>query len=176
MRPGARPTPRRASDRAGRVGGGETRAVAAEMGDGESADERQGARHGPCASAALGGESARPHGAAGQMEVTMFDALDRSLKVLEQLPPIETAIRRRNAGLAKQLVRAAESVALNLAEGRGRRDGDQRRHYEMASGSAGELTAALRIAQLRSYITREQHDTIDADLDRVRAMLFQLTR
>ena len=48
----------------------------------------------------------------------MFDALEMSLTVLERLAPIDTRIRRHNRGLAKQLLRAAESIALNLAEGR----------------------------------------------------------
>ena len=105
----------------------------------------------------------------------MFDCLEVSLKVLERLAPIEVAIRRKSNGLAKQLTRAAESVSLNLAEGRARKDGDQRRHYEMAAGSAGELTAALQIALLRSYISEAQYASVDAELDRVRAMLWRLT-
>src|SRR5690348_11235534 len=76
----------------------------------------------------------------------MFDALEMSLKVLERLAPIETRIRRKSASLAKQLADASESVALNLGEGSSRRDGDKRRHFEMAAGSASEVTVALRIA------------------------------
>ena len=104
----------------------------------------------------------------------MFDALEVSLQVLEQLVPIEVSIRRHNASLGKQLATAAESVALNIGEGRDRRDGDQRRHYEMAAGSAGELTAALRIAMLKGYITRDELAKVDEPLDRVRAMLWKL--
>ena len=105
----------------------------------------------------------------------MFDVLEVSLKVLERLAPIETAIRRKSHGLAKQLTRAAESVSLNVAEGQARKDGDQRRHFEMAAGSAGELTAALRIAKLRSYISDADYASVDEPLDRVRAMLYRLT-
>ena len=105
----------------------------------------------------------------------MFDVLEVSLKVLERLAPIETAIRRKSIGLAKQLTRAAESVSLNVAEGQARKDGDQRRHFEMAAGSAGELTAALRIAKLRSYISDADYASVDEPLDRVRAMLYRLT-
>ena len=106
----------------------------------------------------------------------MFDALEMSLEVLQRLAPIEPTLRRKSIGLAKQLVRAAESVSLNLGEGRERRDGDQRRHYEMAAGSAGELTVALRVALLRRYITKDEMAHIDVALDRVRAMLYRLTR
>src|SRR5688500_13806362 len=105
----------------------------------------------------------------------MFDALEMSLQVLEQLAPIEARIRQRNLALAKQLGRACESVALNLGEGRERKDGDQRRHYEMAAGSAGEVTTALRIAMVKRYISRDEYAAVDAPLDRVRAMLYRLT-
>ncbi len=104
----------------------------------------------------------------------MFDALEVSLQVLEQLIPIGVSIRKHNASLGKQLGRASESVALNIGEGRDRCDGDQRRHYEMAAGSAGELTAALRIAMLKGYITRDEYAQVDVLLDRVRAMLWKM--
>jgi len=105
----------------------------------------------------------------------MFDVLELSLEVLERIAPIEPAIRRKSCDLAKQLSRAAESVALNLGEGRARKDGDQRRHYEMAAGSASELTTALRIAVIRRYISDADFASVDVDLDRVRAMLYRLT-
>lgn len=106
----------------------------------------------------------------------MFDALEVSMKVLEQLAPIEVRIRRKSASLAKQLARASESIALNLGEGRSRRDGDQRRHYEMAAGSASEVTVALRIAIAKQYVTAHEVASVDESLDRVRAMLYRLTR
>ena len=106
----------------------------------------------------------------------MFDAIEMSLVVMEQLVAIEARIRRHNRELGTQLAKASESIALNVAEGGGREDGDKRRHYEMARGSAREVTAALRIAALKGYITRDELAAIDAPLDRVRAMLYRLAR
>ncbi len=106
----------------------------------------------------------------------MFDALEMSLKVLERLVPIEVRIRRKSSSLARQLADASESVALNLGEGRRRRDGDKRRHFEIAAGSASEVTVALRIAVAKGYITEREMAEVDAVLDRVRAMLYRLTR
>jgi len=106
----------------------------------------------------------------------MFDALEMSLKVLELLAPVEVRIRRKSASLARQLADASESVALNLGEGRLRRDGDKRRHFEIAAGSASEVTVALRIAVAKRYITVAEAAEVDAVLDRVRAMLYRLTR
>ena len=105
----------------------------------------------------------------------MFDALEVTLQVLERLAPLEVRIRRKSASLGKQLSDASESIALNLGEGRDRRDGDQRRHYEMACGSAGEVTTALRVAVVKRYITADDFAAIDPLLDRVRAMLWRLT-
>ena len=106
----------------------------------------------------------------------MFDALEVSLKVLERLVPVETRIRRRSSSLGKQLANASESVSLNLGEGRLRRDGDQRRHYEMAAGSASEVTVALRIAVAKQYVSAAEVAPVEELLDRLRAMLFRLTR
>jgi four helix bundle protein len=108
--------------------------------------------------------------------MTMFDSLEVMLKVLVQLQPVEVKVRQRSLDLAKQIARAADSVALNLGEGRLRCDGDKRRHYEMAAGSASELTAALRVAVIRGYVDQPLVDAVEPLLDRVRAMLYKLTR
>jgi four helix bundle protein len=105
----------------------------------------------------------------------MFDALEVTLQFLEQLVPLEDRIRQKSNSLAKQLSDASESISLNLGEGRRRKGGDRRRHYEMADGSAGEVTIALRVAVAKRYITPEQFAAVDVTLDRVRAMLFRLT-
>ena len=102
-----------------------------------------------------------------------FEALEVSLKVLELLAPLESRIRQKSSPLAKQLATASESVALNLGEGSGRRDGDRRRHCEMAAGSAA---VALRIAVAKHYVTDTEVAEVAAMLDRVRAMLYRLTR
>lgn len=106
----------------------------------------------------------------------MFDALEMSLQFLERLVPFETRIRQRSASLAKQLAEASESIALNLGEGRLRHAGDKRRHFEMAAGSASEVTVALRIAVAKRYVTAAELAEVEALLDRIRAMLYRLTR
>ena len=127
----------------------------------------------------------------------MFEALEMSLEVLERLATVETRIRGKSRDLAGPLARASESVALNLGEGRRRRDGDRRRHYDdragegtggeaapvsptarshASAGSASEVTVALRIAVAKRYITTAEHAAVDEPLDRVRAMLYRLTR
>jgi four helix bundle protein len=105
----------------------------------------------------------------------MFVAMEMSLVVVEKLRAVDKKIRRCNAELASQIARASESVALDLGEGRWRRAGDQRRHDEIAAGSASELTVGLRIALAKRYVTEADLAEVDAPLDQVRAMLYRLT-
>lgn len=104
-----------------------------------------------------------------------FDALEMSLAVMQQLTTVETKVRGKRKSLADELGRAAESVALNISEGRARAGLDRADFFRRAAGSANELTTALRIAQARGYITAADHAAVDAVLDRVRAMLWRLT-
>ena len=105
----------------------------------------------------------------------MFDTLEISLVVLEQLAKLESKLRQRRKSLADEATRAAESIALNISEGRQRAGLDRPDFFRRAAGSAGELTTALRIAKALGYITPAEHADIDASLDRVRAMLWRLT-
>ena len=105
----------------------------------------------------------------------MFDTLEMSLTVLEQLAPVETKVRQRRKSLADEIGRAAESIALNVSEARQRAGLDRADLFRRAAGSASELTTALRIARARRYITPEDFDAVEAVLDRVRGMLWRLT-
>src|SRR5512139_2391251 len=105
----------------------------------------------------------------------MFDTLEMSLTVLEQLAPLETKLRQRRRSLADEIGRAAESIALNVSEARQRAGLDRADLFRRAAGSASELTTALRIARARGYITPADFAAVDAVLDRVRAMLWRLT-
>ncbi len=48
--------------------------------------------------------------------------------------------------------------------------------FRSAFGSARELSTAMLIAKARGYITADDFAAVEAPLDRVRAMLFRLTR
>ncbi len=106
----------------------------------------------------------------------MLDVLAQSLAVLEQLAPVEPKLRSRRKSLADEIGRAAESIALNIAEASARAGLDRPDMFRRAFGSARELSAALLIAKARGYITADDFAAIEAPLDRVRAMLFRLTR
>jgi four helix bundle protein len=105
-----------------------------------------------------------------------FDALEVSLDLVRSLRlPLER-IRCRDRMLHDQVRSAASSIPLNLAEG-SRRSGKDRLHFfRIAAGSAAELRAALRVAIVWGDLREDTlADAFDL-LDRVRAMLWGLTR
>ena len=106
----------------------------------------------------------------------MFDTFEASVLMIETLVATESKIRKRSSSLAGQISRASESVALNVAEARGRQGGDRRHHWEIAAGSAYEVGAGLRIAVAKGYISTTEMEEVDVVADRVRAMLYRLTR
>jgi len=66
---------------------------------------------------------------------------------------------RIEAHLKEQLVRAAASIALNAAEGYGRRTpADRRRHFHIALGSLRESQAALALAGVTDERTIDRAD------------------
>jgi four helix bundle protein len=73
--------------------------------------------------------------------------------------------------LRDQLVRAADSVVLNIAEGMSKTSPDERRHHlSVAKGSAAEVAAVIDIADLPGSGERRE------ELRRIGAMLTVLRR
>ena len=67
--------------------------------------------------------------------------------------------------LRDQLLRASSSIALNLAEGRGKRTiKDQLRFFQIAMGSLRESQAALILADLEGSQIWSQCDSLGASL------------
>ena len=90
----------------------------------------------------------------------MFDTLEMSLTVLEQLAPLETKLRQRRKSLADEVGRAAESIALNVSEARQRAGLDradllprrglgQRAHHGAAHRAGPRLHHACRARRCR---------------------------
>ena len=92
------------------------------------------------------------------------------LEVLHALRPVVAAIEAHDRDLARQLRRAAASIALNVQEGSGSHGGTRRERYRNALGSARETGACLDVAQALGYL--EGVDAVLRDrLDFVRATL-----
>ncbi len=71
----------------------------------------------------------------------MFIAYEISKQLIVSLRPLVPVFQANDRDLADQLKRAAQSVLLNLAEGQKFQNGNRRKHYEIAQGSANEVKA-----------------------------------
>jgi four helix bundle protein len=95
------------------------------------------------------------------------------IETLKVTAPIILQIAKHDVDLARQLRRAASSIALNTAEGCGNSGGNQRLRYRSALGSTQEVRASLDVAEALGYV-----DAVDAELrdrlDRIAATLYRL--
>jgi four helix bundle protein len=83
------------------------------------------------------------------MQLRIYDTM---LGVMRALQPTVAAIEAHNRDLARQLRRAASSVALNICEGSGSSAGSRRERYRNALGSARETRACLDVAVACGYL------------------------
>src|SRR6187401_3462914 len=86
---------------------------------------------------------------------------------------IAEEIERRDSDLARQMRRAAASVALNAAEGMGSTAGHKRQRYQTALGSAREVMACVDVAKAMRYVGEIDVAILDR-LDHVIATLARL--
>lgn len=98
-----------------------------------------------------------------------------SIQLIEELRPLIPRVRARDKSLADQLVRAASSVALNIAEAEGSDPGNRRARFFTAAGSANETLAALKVAAAWQYFPAEAAQAADALVRRIIAILWRLT-
>ncbi len=74
-----------------------------------------------------------------------------------------------------QLLRAAPSIPLNIAEGNGKvTEGDRRRYFEIARGSALECAATQDVLEACGAIRAEENSEGKELLDRIVAMLTRM--
>jgi four helix bundle protein len=99
-----------------------------------------------------------------------------ALEMVEALQPVVSRIKRQDRSLADQLVRAAGSVVLNVAEADYSDPGNKRSRLFTAAGSANEVRAAVELAVAWKYCPRGDIEAAQQLLDRVSAMLWRLTR
>ena len=99
-----------------------------------------------------------------------------SIEVVAALRPLVPRIRRHDRSLADQLVRAASSVALNIAEGEHSDPGNRKARFYTAAGSANETLAALKVAVAWGYFAESEAEGAAGMIRRVLAGLWKLTR
>jgi four helix bundle protein len=99
-----------------------------------------------------------------------------SIEMIEAVRPVVPRIKRHDRSLADQLVRAASSVALNIAEGEHSDPGNKKARFYTAAGSASETLAALRVAVAWGYFPSGEAEAASVLLRRILAVLWKLTR
>ena len=85
--------------------------------------------------------------------------------------------RRSHVSLANQLTRAAASIPANIAEGCGKAtDAELARFSDIALGSVKELENHLILARDLELLDPVAFDSLEAQVDEVRRMLFAFAR
>ena len=106
----------------------------------------------------------------------MFEALDTAQRMIQALSGPVRELRGRDPDLHRQIKRAANSVTMNLAEGR-RRTGKDRLHlWRVAAGSAAEVRTALQNSVAWGDLDAQRLEASLELLDRVIAMTWRMTR
>ena len=76
-------------------------------------------------------------------------------------------------GLISQIRRAAVSIPSNIAEGAGRNTKNDYAHFvDIANGSACEVETQLYIALDLNYISQQEFEKINSDLQDIEKMLY----
>jgi len=102
-----------------------------------------------------------------------LDVYHLAVKFNRSLAPLAKV--RGVASLRAQLLDAAESIVLNIAEGAGRNSRtDKRRHYEIAKGSATECAAALELLRCKGILSEAGYQARRDLLIRIVQMLSRL--
>ncbi|MFO7725338.1 MAG: four helix bundle protein [Oceanipulchritudo sp.] len=74
-----------------------------------------------------------------------------------------------------QILRASQSIPLNIAEGNGKNSpADRRRFFEIARGSALECAAIQDVLEVIGILSADENQAKKKDLDRIAAMLSKL--
>ena len=76
--------------------------------------------------------------------------------------------------MAKQLINAATSAPLNLAEGAKRRGKDQTYHYTVAAGSASEARMNVELSNALGWLDGLDLGALESLLDRQAALIHRL--
>jgi four helix bundle protein len=102
----------------------------------------------------------------------MLRIYDVILEVVGELRPVMGQIERCDADLARQMRRAASSVALNTAEGMYSQGKNRGARYHIALGSMRETLACIEVGVALGYLARVDESLVD----RIRKIIGTLVR
>lgn len=104
-----------------------------------------------------------------------LDVYQRAIEFLALVYDLVDQLPKGHGDRADQLVRAAESVVRNIAEGAGRwSEADSSKHYKIARGEAMECAACLDVFKLRKLVAAAQYEDGIRLLEGVVAMLTKM--
>jgi four helix bundle protein len=103
-----------------------------------------------------------------------FDAYQLAVQVYRGVLGVTRG--RVQAERIDQLVRAADSVIRNIGEGHPTVGPDQARRFRIAANEVSECGASLDILEIRREIDPHALAELRATLDRLRAVLWRLSR
>jgi four helix bundle protein len=104
-----------------------------------------------------------------------LDVYRRAIEFLALAYDLVAELPRGNAERADQLIRSAESVVRNIAEGAGRwSQADSANRYKIARGEAMECAASLDVMRLRRLIADARYERGIQLLEAVVAMLTKM--
>jgi four helix bundle protein len=104
-----------------------------------------------------------------------LDVYQRSIQFLAIASEVVEALPRGNSERADQLIRAAEAVPRNIAEGAGRWSKvDMSKHYKIARGEAMECAASLDVLKVRRLIEPPCYERGIELLEAIVAMLTKM--
>ena len=104
-----------------------------------------------------------------------FHVLEAAYDLVRSVREPLAAVHRQHAPLADQLVRAVQSIPLNIAEGSALTRKSAAHHYRIAAGSTREVEAALRTAECLGFLDDTAIAPALVLCDLLRAMLWRLT-
>lgn len=99
-----------------------------------------------------------------------IDFIDITYVVCKKFPKEETY------KLSSQYIRAATSIALNIAEGSGDTNPQFNRFLQIAIGSVKECVVCSTIAKRQNYITNQQENEIREKLEELSKMITSLQK
>ena len=103
----------------------------------------------------------------------MLRIYDVILDVVRDLGPVMLKIEKQDPDLARQMRRAASSVALNVAEGAYSRGRNKGARYHSALGSMRETLACIEVGEVLGYVGRVDETLLDS-IARIIATLTKL--
>ncbi len=105
-----------------------------------------------------------------------LDVYRRAIELLVLANDITAELPQGHAERADQLLRAAESVVRNIAEGAGRWSrGDSAKHFRIARGEAMEAAASLDVLRLKTLVNDNHYARSERLLEAIVGMLTKMS-